>query len=89
MMFKFYVRIQVVPFGGAYTPEPCMVCQAKHAKRIERSSAVLPKRSLAHLAPKNGVVECDCGHRFLCHGKDKETEVLCPICATGMKKIKL
>lgn len=87
MMFKFYVRIQTVPFGGSYTPEPCVTC---HSRSYEEpiKSTTLPKRSLEHLAPKNGVLECPYGHRYLCHGKDPE-DAPCPRCKGSLKKIKL
>lgn len=102
MMFKFFVSIQTVPFGGSYTPNPCVVCSAKKvgkdptgwnnqgfAADEHRRSAVLPKRSIDHLAPKNGVVECESGHRYLCHAKDAAVNAPCPDCMTSLKKIKL
>lgn len=102
MMFKFFVRIQTVPFGGSYIPPPCGVCNSKpfsddppgwnnqgFSYSEHKANARLPKRSLDHLIAKNGMVECEKGHRFLCHSKDKTNEGMCSKCESVLKKIKV
>jgi hypothetical protein len=97
MMFKFYVKVQTVPFGGSYTPTPCISCKSNQevppwnwqggAWIADSNKAKLPKRALDYLVPKNGLIECDQGHRYLCHSKDTAGGS-CPKCKTMLKKIK-
>lgn len=101
LLFKFYVRIQTVPFGGSYTPTPCVIClpqvdgppwgwQGDSWKETARNSN-LAKRSIDRLVPKNGLVECQQGHRYLCHAVDQCSDAIeCPKCHTQLvKKVKI
>lgn len=99
LLFKFYVRIQTVPVGdqGAYTPMPCVICQnyvdgppwnwQGPAWIPTPRNSKLSKRSIGKLIPKKGLVECEQGHRYLCHAGDNcNDDITCPKCQTQLKK---
>ena len=94
---KKHIIIRTIPVDNdaKYSPGPCLVCEkynktcnitresfAFHCVEYDKpkKSTTLPKRSVNKLG---NYMECEYGHKRLCHGKDKAAT-----CSTCQCKIK-